>query len=198
MRIVLLRHGRTEANDRWLYCGSTDLPLTEAGREELRELRDAGGYPEIAGMTVYTSGLTRTEETLSVLYGEVPHSALTALREMDFGDFEMHSYEELKESPVYRAWCEGDNEANPTPGGESGILMQRRVIDCIDRLIGRGEDFLAVSHGGPLAAIMQHFFPDEGKNRYEWQPRNGRGFLITIDDRIKTWQPVPEGGERNG
>ena len=28
MRILLLRHGITEANEKHLYCGSTDLPLS--------------------------------------------------------------------------------------------------------------------------------------------------------------------------
>ena len=35
MRILLLRHGITEANEKHLYCGSTDLPLSRAGREAL-------------------------------------------------------------------------------------------------------------------------------------------------------------------
>ena len=35
MSIYLIRHGRTEANEKWLYCGSTDLSLSEKGRKEL-------------------------------------------------------------------------------------------------------------------------------------------------------------------
>ena len=147
-RIVLLRHGRTEANDSWLYCGSTDLPLSPAGAAALVELRQEGGYPDITGMKVYTSGMRRTEETLRILYGDVEHSAAEALREMDFGAFEMHSYEQLKEDPVYRAWCDGDNESNLTPGGESGQLMRRRVLAGFDALCAENESFLLVSHGG--------------------------------------------------
>ena len=36
MKILLLRHGITEANEKHLYCGSTDLPLSPAGRAALR------------------------------------------------------------------------------------------------------------------------------------------------------------------
>ena len=32
MSIYLIRHGKTEANEKHLYCGSTDLPLSEKGR----------------------------------------------------------------------------------------------------------------------------------------------------------------------
>ena len=43
--IYLIRHGRTEANEKHFYCGSTDLPLTEAGRASLREMHYAVGAP---------------------------------------------------------------------------------------------------------------------------------------------------------
>ena len=38
MTIYLIRHGKTEANEKHLYCGSTDLPLSEAGKAELQVL----------------------------------------------------------------------------------------------------------------------------------------------------------------
>ena len=39
MTIYLIRHGKTKANERRLYCGSTDLPLSLVGREELSRIR---------------------------------------------------------------------------------------------------------------------------------------------------------------
>ena len=36
--IYLIRHGKTEANARGLYCGSTDLPLSAEGRTQLEGL----------------------------------------------------------------------------------------------------------------------------------------------------------------
>ena len=41
MSIYLIRHGKTEANEKRLYCGSTDLPLSEKGRAELRAMHYA-------------------------------------------------------------------------------------------------------------------------------------------------------------
>ena len=38
MTIYLIRHGKTLANERKLYCGSTDLSLSEQGREELNRI----------------------------------------------------------------------------------------------------------------------------------------------------------------
>ena len=34
---------------------------------------------------------------------------------------------------------------------------------------------------GVIAAIMDHLFPGEGKNRYEWQSAPGCGYLADLD-----------------
>jgi len=39
MKIYLIRHGKTTANEKHLYCGSTDLPLSENGIKELRQIK---------------------------------------------------------------------------------------------------------------------------------------------------------------
>jgi Fructose-2,6-bisphosphatase len=194
MRAYLIRHGATEANARRLYCGASDLPLTPEGAAELRRLRAAGGYPAAAGVRVYTSGLLRTEQTLALLFGPVPHTVLPALREMEFGAFEMRSYEELRARDDYQAWLSGDNEKNRCPGGESGEEMTARVTAEFSRLLARGEDFLAVFHGGPIAAVMARWFPRQGAGRYDWQPANGTGYWLDFngDGRPLRYGKIPE------
>ena len=49
-----------------------------------------------------------------------------------------------------------------------------------------GKSLLIVAHGGPVAAIMARLFPNEGRTRYEWQPRGGEGYEILLDNQ----QPV--------
>ena len=170
MTIYLIRHGKTEANEKHLYCGSTDLPLSEKGREELAGLR----Y-DIQNVRFLTSGMKRADETLGILFGDVPFEAEPQLREVDFGIFEMRGYEELKDDPAYQAWITGDNEANVPPRGESGAQMKQRVLEALSRI---REDTCIVTHGGVIASIMEHLFPEEGKNRYQWQPQNGRGYCL--------------------
>jgi alpha-ribazole phosphatase len=186
MKLILIRHGKTEANEKHLYCGSTDLPLSEVGKAELTERKNTVEYPSIKGFRILTSGMRRCEETLSILYADIPHETDPAFREMDFGAFEMRSYEEMKNDPDYIAWIIGDNEANITPGGESGNLMTVRVLEGLKRLIADGRDTLIVTHGGVIAAIMADIFPGEGKNRYEWQPKPGGGYVIDITDKQYT------------
>ena len=170
MTVYLIRHGKTEANEKHLYCGSTDLPLSKAGREELEGLR----Y-DIKNIRFLTSGMKRTEETLQILFGNVPHEADSRFREVDFGIFEMKSYEQLKDTIEYQAWLTGDNEANVPPGGESGAQMKQRVLRAFSEI---QEDTCIIAHGGVIAAIMEHLFPEEGKNRYQWQPKPGQGYVL--------------------
>ena len=170
MTIYLIRHGKTEANERRLYCGSTDLSLSNAGKAELKKL-----HYEIKNVRFLTSGMKRTNETLRVLFGNVPFEVDPRFREVDFGIFEMRSYEDLKDTPPYQAWITGDNETNIPPQGESGTQMKQRVLAALSEI---REDTCVITHGGVIAAIMEHMFPDENKNRYEWQPQPGHGYAI--------------------
>ena len=181
MKLILLRHGITEANEKRLYCGATDLPLSAAGREALTQHKKETAYPDISGMRIVTSGMKRCEETLALLYGDMPHETDPAFREMDFGAFEMRSYQEMKNDPAYLAWIAGDNEKNVAPGGESGESMTRRALNGLDRLLAENRDTLLVTHGGVIAAIMARLFPAEPKNRYGWQPAPGGGYAIDLN-----------------
>ena len=183
MLIHFIRHGDTEATEKKLYYGSTDLPLSQKGREKLAAQRDAGGYPCLDGLKVYTSGMLRTEETLSVIYGDVPHGTLRELREMEFGRFEMRSYEELKNEPEYISWISGDMFRNVIPGGESAEMFVQRVWAQMQELIKAGEDCLLVLHGGVISCLMEKLFPEEGKHFYDWQPKPGEGYTVELGEK---------------
>ena len=86
MIIYLIRHGKTEANEKHLYCGSTDLPLSETGRAELQDF-----CYDIKNVRFLTSDMKRTNETLRILFGDVPYEVDPRFREVDFGIFEMNS-----------------------------------------------------------------------------------------------------------
>ena len=155
MTVYLIRHGKTEANEKRLYCGSTDLPLSKTGRKELSQL-----HYKIKNVRFLTSGMKRTNETLKILFGDAPYEEDPRFREVDFGIFEMQSFEQLKNTPEYQAWLTGDNDANIPPNGESGLQMKARVMEAISEI---KEDTCIITHGGCIAAIMEHLFPEENK-----------------------------------
>lgn len=182
MTIYLIRHGKTDANERHLYCGNTDLPLSEIGRTELSQL-----HYRIKNVRFITSGMKRTNETLQILFGNVPFEVEPQFREINFGVFEMHSYKELKDRTDYQIWLTGDNHANIPPDGESGNQMTQRVLDAFYEI---HEDTCIITHGGVIAAIMAQLFPEEGKNRYQWQPKPGQGYQISIAGKAE-WKKLP-------
>lgn len=186
--VYIIRHGKTEANVRHLYHGSTDLDLCEAGTQQLLERRSS--YAGIRDCIFVTSGMKRTEQTLCALFGAVPHEREPRFREMDFGSFEMKSYEDLRELPAYQEWISGDNEANVTPGGESGHMLRDRVIEAFEELCCREENVVLVTHGGPIAVIMGYLFPEEEKTRYDWQPGCGGGYLLTYGNDCWSYRKI--------
>lgn len=174
MKLYLIRHGKTLANEKHCYCGSSDIPLSEMGIMELKQVQ----YSVPADCHYITSGMVRTEQTLQCLFGNISHTQDERFREIDFGVFELHSYEELKCRKDYQEWISGDNEKNVPPKGESGELMKNRVLEGLKELFNQNQDTVLITHGGVIAVIMEHLFPEEEKNRYSWQPRPGRGYLI--------------------
>ena len=172
--LYLIRHGRTEANEKWLYCGSTDLFLSEKGAEDLKGI----SYEVPTDTLFVTSGMNRTEQTLNILFGDMPHKIDKRFREVDFGIFEMKSYESLKEQEDYQTWISGDNEKNVPPKGESGEQMKIRVLKGLEDVQKEEKPVVVVCHGGVIAAIMEYLYPLENKNRYLWQPNPGHGYLI--------------------
>lgn len=181
MIVYLIRHGQTEATERHLYCGSTDLPLSPSGREALL----CRGRLDIQNVQFISSGLRRADETLRLLFGPVPCRVEPRFREVDFGCFEMHSYEQLRDRPDYQAWLSGDNQRNVPPGGESGAQMTARALEALSQL---REDSCIVTHGGVIAAIMAQLFPAEGKNRYQWQPAPGGGYCLYLTAHTRRYE----------
>ena len=184
MTVYLLRHGRTLANEQHIYYGSTDLSLTDQSIAEISQSRNK--YPKAD--TYYTSGMTRTEQTFACIYGDTPHTNVPALREIDFGDFEMKSYDALKDTPAYQEWISGDNHRNICPNGESGEQMTERVLAAFREICKKGENALIVTHGGVIAAIMSELFPEEDKNRFTWQPAPAGGYAIDFSEPMRYWE----------
>ena len=189
MKLHLLRHGMTIANERRLYCGWSDVGLTEAGRQQMLRLKESCEYPDSAGCEIITSGLRRTDETLQLIYGRKADRTVPELREMHFGRFEMHSYEQLKDDAQYQAWIMDESGTVCTPDGESSAGFQARVCAAADAI---RHDAIVFCHGGVIAAVMQHFFPEEGKNLYQWQPSYGCGYTLIFEGEKAEYRPIPK------
>ena len=190
MKLVLLRHGMTRANVRRLYCGSSDLPLCPEGRAALERLRDAVDYPDVRPLVKITSGMRRSDETLELLFGVRPEQRNFQFRELDFGRFELHSYEDLRDDADYQAWIGDRSGKVAPPGGESTLHFRARVFEAADAL---KQDALVVCHGGVIAALMERWFPQEERNLYQWQPGFGLGYIVELRERALGYAQIGPG-----
>lgn len=194
--IHFIRHGITEGIINKWYYGSSDLPLTDEGYEALRELMAEGIYPPLGDADCYTSGMLRADQTLKVIYGNVPFKTIPLLREMSFGSWECKTFNELQKEPEYEEWINNKEGSFAFPGGgDSVISFNERIQKGLKELCGyqrlkelsrrhSGKDTVSimVCHGGTIAAAMEGWFPGDRENFWQWIPATGRGFTVEFKE----------------
>lgn len=182
MILYLIRHGKTYCNEKKLYCGKSDIELSDRGREEIREKVKIFKFPDCKNN--YTTGFKRTNETFNLIYKNKKFEVLEGFREYDFGDFELKSYEELKENKEYLNWILDESLEFKVPKGESRIDFKTRIEKSLIALINsleknNEEEALVLCHGGTIASLLESF-SGENKSFYDYHPNCIEGYKIKV------------------
>ena len=182
LTIILLRHGKTQGNLDNRYNGRTDDPLCQEG---IAEAEACAHYPEIS--LVYASPMRRAQQTARIFFPNAAIETVSDLREMDFGDFEGRTAEEMANDEPYRAWVAGDC-IDGCPNGEGIPGFAKRAYTafaaCVSDAIARGASTVGFAvHGGVIMAIMTAFSGSDAPY-HTWYVRNCCGFTITIDEAL--------------
>jgi alpha-ribazole phosphatase len=183
MDLFFVRHGITDWNKEKRYLGHTDREVINSELGQLTELKDE--LKKINFDHVFTSDLRRCQETLSYLHLSSPASVDTRLREMNFGDWEGKTYEELKHDPAYRNWI--DNwEQGSTPNGESGEGFKVRINSFFNELFQRilenttnsNQKILVMTHGG----VIRYFVSKMVSSHTFWNfiVKHGQGIRLSF------------------
>ena len=180
MLIYLLRHGLTAYNAEKRYQGQRDIPLSPAGRAQLRQ---ADLRPE----TVYITPLCRTRQTAEVLFPGARLVEVKDLQEMCFGSFEGRNFIEMEHDPDYQAWVQANCESS-CPDGERKEDFSNRICAAfsklVDEALAEGKDRLVIlAHGGTQMAAMERFAVPH-RDYYAWCGPNAGGFVLDAKD----WQ----------
>ena len=145
-KIILVRHGETEANVRGCFADSDDIPLTEAGRLQSRELalrlsRDF--RPEVLVSSTFPRARQTSEIVADVL--GLATEAIPGIQERNFGCLKGLPYERLRLH---------DPQWSPE-GGESLDDVRRRAIKAIESLRDRypREEIVVITHGAVIQAV---------------------------------------------
>ncbi len=154
-RIVMIRHGETVGNSSVRFHGSSDIPLSDEGRGQLR-LAAKALRTEVFDLVV-ASPLRRSWEGASIVAGGATVRLEDDFREIDFGRWEGLTAEEIRDSdPVlYEDWQE-KLEVFEFPGGEPRTEFCARVNRGLDRMIeGEASAVLLVVHKGIIRTIAE-------------------------------------------
>ena len=190
--LVLLRHGRSRADDEGVHEGRYDSPLTDVGRDQATRLarhwRETGARFD----RVVSSSLVRARETAEIV-------AASLGLEVEVSDLWM----ERDNGPLAGLTEEDATARFPPPhfrsrwatltasGGESTEGLHRRASAAVEVLLnGEGERLLVVAHGGILNAAMRvllgaghhsHFaFSDNGMAELAVDENSDSVYLVSL------------------
>lgn len=144
--ILLARHGETEWSLGGQHTGTTDIPLTEAGRRQAEQLGSRLRGREFAA--VLSSPLQRALDTCRLAGLGDRCQTRNELVEWNYGDYEGTTTAEIRRTvPEWTVWT------HPVPGGETAEEVGARVDRVIEEL-ARLEGAAVVFAHGHLLRVM--------------------------------------------
>jgi len=155
--MFLVRHGETTVASEDRFAGSSDVPLSAAGRRQAERLAARLAGEPIAA--AYCSPMQRTRDTAAIV--AAPHHREAAvrdgLREIGHGRWEglRRSEVEARFPDEYAAWEEDPFTLAPE-GGESGVQVVARALPVVRDIVVAhpGENVLVVSHKATIRLVI--------------------------------------------
>src|SRR5439155_17065077 len=144
-QVVLVRHGETEWSAARRHTGRTDVPLTEVGRLQAKELGACLRGWRFA--MVLASPLQRALDTARLAGFDQP-GIREDLQEWDYGEYEGRRTPDIREQrPGWTLWTDG------VPGGETAEEIGRRADRVIDEVRTVKGDAALFAHGHVLRVL---------------------------------------------
>jgi broad specificity phosphatase PhoE len=162
--IYLARHGETAWSLSGQHTGLTDIPLTERGERNARQL--AKRLEGIAFATVFTSPLKRARRTCDLAGFGAVTEVMPELLEWNYGEYEGRRTDEIRaERPDWNVFRDG------SPGGETPA----QVADRANRAIKK----IRAIQGNVLLFSSAHFLRVLAARWLDLAPEAGKYFLLS-------------------
>ena len=147
VELWLIRHGETEWSLSGAHTSTTDIPLTEHGRQRAVELKEYLAGRKFAA--VYVSPMQRARQTCAIAgYGDVAEVD-SNLMEWNYGESEGKTTAEMrvKYGPTWSVWTD------PIVNGESVEQVGARADKVIARALAAVQP---ASHPSQAVALFAH------------------------------------------
>ena len=156
-RLLLVRHGATNATEEDRFSGSSGAELSDEGRWQAARLGERLASERLAA--VYASPLSRALETARILGGHCSLQPIVreGLREIGHGRWEGMKRGDVERqfAAEFSAW-EADPFTFAPEGGESGVAVLARALPVIREIVTShpGGQIVVVSHKATLRLVL--------------------------------------------
>ncbi len=168
-RLFLVRHGEVVSQGQGKFLGFTDLGLSLRGKRQIQSLAEY--LKNVSLDQAYASDLKRAVDSArSICHGRsIKPVTRPAFREMNMGDWDGKSWEEVKKKdPEIKSLFFYDLKNFYFPGGENWTQFRGRVLKGLKTLLkeNQGKDILLVAHAGVNRIILAQALGLRFKNMF--------------------------------
>jgi probable phosphomutase (TIGR03848 family) len=158
--VLLVRHGRTAANDSGLLAGWTEgVSLDDTGRDQVRAL--SARLAPVPLAAVVSSPLQRAKETTALLLEERTEVTVHTddrVGEVRYGDWSGQELKRLAKDPLWKSVQSHPSSVTfPGEGGEAMRDMQARAVGAVrdwNDHLGDEAVYVVVSHGDVIKSVL--------------------------------------------
>lgn len=177
MKIYMVRHGRTDWNDKGLMQGASNIPLNKTGEKQALLAHEK--LKDVNFDVCFSSPLKRTSQTAEIIIdGRCGIIYDDLLLERGLGSLEGKSHDLYKKFDYY------DYEKNSCENGVEGIRqLLDRTKEFLDKLKLKYGDktILIVSHSATIRVLHFNIIGyDEKTNFLSFSPKNGEVYEYDI------------------
>lgn len=212
-KLVIVRHGQSQANRDNIFTGWTDVPLTEKGIEQGQMVGDELARMGIQFDDAHTSYMSRAIKTMNIILERIdqlyiPVYKTWRLNERHYGALSGLNKAKVKEevgAEQLHRWRRGYSEVPPKlkhrqherrydrlgvkmPYSESLAMTQKRLLpyweDQIAPRLMDGKNQLIVAHGSSLRALIKYLDQIPDDQIDQVEVPNGKPILYELDPAL--------------
>lgn len=169
VKFIFLRHGSTEDNESMKLSGFIDSKLSTYGKNQVKKTFDRLKEENINN--IFSSPLSRAKDSVKdiAIYKNLEIQISNNFKEMNFGDFEGLTFDEIKEDYMDEfEKLRKESFEYCFPKGENMIQFHKRIASELEYIKAKYDNntILIASHAGVIRSCISHLICKD--HTYHW------------------------------